>query len=137
MKRLIPSGRLLAPLMLAACAGAGTAHAHDAPATMPPVAADAMGLVKAAVVDMRNCSKAKYPPGTLPEVAQGTTFLSLLIGTDGAVLESQLERSSGHPQLDEAARAALSICHFTPAQQNGQPVQQWATVAYVWEPEAK
>ena len=135
MKRLIPSGRLLAPLMLAACAA--TAHAQDAPATTPPVAADAMGLVKAAVVDMRNCSKAKYPPGTLPEVAQGTTFLSLLIGTDGAVLESQLERSSGHPQLDEAARAALSICRFTPAQQNGQPVQQWATVAYVWEAEAR
>ena len=135
MKHLTLSGRLLAPLMLAACAG--TAQTHAAPASAPPVAADALGLVKAAVVDMRNCSKATYPPGTLPEVAQGTTFLALLIGTDGAVLESQLERSSGHPQLDEAARAALSICRFTPAQQNGQPVQQWATVAYVWEPETK
>jgi len=47
--------------------------------------------------------------------------LTFLIDVDGKVLESRVERSSGHRRLDEAARAGLGICKFKPATVDGRP----------------
>lgn len=97
------------------------------------VLANGAAAIRAFPVDVRHCARADYPAAAQAQGAQGTTYLGLLIGTDGLVQESRLERSSGHPQLDEAARAALSACRFAPALQDGAPVQQWTRASYVWQ----
>jgi TonB family protein len=42
-------------------------------------------------------------------------------------------KSSGYPAMDEAARAAISKCAFTPATVQGKPEQTWAPIMYVWK----
>ena len=98
-----------------------------------PVLVNGSAGVRAATLDLRHCARPEYPPAAQAQRAQGTTYLGLLIGTDGAVQETRLERSSGYPQLDEAARAALGACRFAPALQDGAPLQQWARTSYVWQ----
>ena len=98
-----------------------------------PVLADGSAGIRAVTLDVRHCARPDYPPAARAQGAQGTTYLGVLIGTDGVVLASRLERSSGYPQLDEAARAALSACRFAPAMRHGTPVQQWARSSYAWQ----
>ncbi len=98
-----------------------------------PVLVNGSAGVRAVTLDIRHCRRPDYPPAAQAQGAQGTTYLGLLIGTDGMVLEARLERSSGYPQLDEAARAALGACRFAPAWQDGAPVQQWARSSYAWQ----
>ena len=105
----------------------------DGSAGAPYVIADVYGLQGIASLDLRHCAPADYPAAAKAQGAQGTTQLALLIGTDGVVQASRLERSSGHPQLDEAARAALGACRFAPALQDGVPLQQWARTRYAWQ----
>ena len=38
-----------------------------------------------------------------------------------------------HLSLDEAARLAIARCQFIAATQQGQPVEQWVTIRYVWK----
>ena len=106
-------------------------HMQAAPAT--PVLVNGNAGVRIASLDLRHCAPADYPAAAKAQGAQGTTQLALLIGTDGVVQASRLERSSGYPQLDEAARAALGACRFAPALQDGVPLQQWARTRYAWQ----
>ena len=51
-------------------------------------------------------------------------LLRVLVGTDGYPLEVTVARSSGHRELDDAARVqVLKRWSFRPASGNGQPVQ--------------
>jgi protein TonB len=63
---------------------------------------------------------------------EGTVALRLLVGTDGKVIQSEIEKSSGFKRLDEAARAGLSKCLFRPATVDGKPVEAWTTIRYLW-----
>jgi protein TonB len=56
----------------------------------------------------------------------------MLIDLNGQVLESKIERSSGHRRLDEAARAGLSLCKFRPATVDGKPEKTWSRIEYEW-----
>jgi TonB family protein len=87
---------------------------------------------QAAVVDFTSCAKPVYPHAELSAGHQGTVQLAFLVGTDGAVLSSRVDRTSGYPDLDRAALDALSKCHFQPARKNGEPAQSWQPVQYVW-----
>jgi protein TonB len=86
-----------------------------------------------AVVDAKTCDKPSYPPAALRANETGTVRLSFLIDTDGKVLDSKVERSSGFRRLDEAARAGLSLCKFRPATLNGRPERTWGRIEYVWK----
>lgn len=86
----------------------------------------------AAVVDADACAKPRYPRASLRDEESGTVTLAFLIGTDGLVQDSRVERSSGHPRLDEAARQALALCRFRPATADGRPEASWARLKYVW-----
>jgi protein TonB len=86
-----------------------------------------------AVVDAKTCDKPSYPPASLRANETGTVRLSFLIDTDGKVLDSKIERSSGYRRLDEAARAGLSLCKFRPATLNGRPERTWGRIEYVWK----
>ena len=55
-----------------------------------------------------------------------------LVGTDGKVIDSRIERSSGHVALDDAAHLAIAKCSFKPATEQGVAVQSWSPVRYVW-----
>ena len=69
------------------------------------------------------------PPPAYPRMAKqrgltGTVLLQVLVGTDGRPLEVTVAQSSGHRDLDEAARAqVLKRWSFQPATQDGQAVQ--------------
>ena len=87
----------------------------------------------AAVVDANTCEKPSYPAAALRANEVGTVRLSFLIEADGRVLDSKVERSSGYRRLDEAARAALSLCKFRPATVDGRPERARARIDYVWK----
>jgi protein TonB len=86
-----------------------------------------------AVVDARACQKPEYPRKSIRNEEQGTVVLQFLIGIDGQVVDSRVEKSSGHRDLDSAARAALSLCKFKPGTVDGKPEQSWTRMTYVWK----
>lgn len=65
-----------------------------------------------------------YPKRALQRRLTGTVMLQVLVGIDGRPLEVAIARSSGHRELDEAARAqVLKRWSFQPATRDGQTVQ--------------
>jgi protein TonB len=87
---------------------------------------------KAATVSAAHCEKPDYPSVSRRMEEEGTVSLRFLVGVDGRVSQSEIEKSSGFPRLDQAARAALSKCRFQPATVDGQPEQAWASLKYRW-----
>lgn len=65
-----------------------------------------------------------YPRDALRMRAEGTVLLQVLVDSDGHPLDVQVQASSGHRALDEAARAhVLKRWRFRPAMQDGRAVQ--------------
>jgi protein TonB len=86
-----------------------------------------------AVVDFSTCNKPQYPRNAQRNEQEGTVVLQFLIGVDGHVADSRLEKSSGFRELDNAARSALSLCRFKPGLADGKPQESWTKVQYVWK----
>lgn len=86
----------------------------------------------AAVVDARACARPEYPRSALRNGDTGTVTLALLVGTDGRVADSRVEKTSGVRDLDRAAQAGLSLCRFQPGTVDGVPQQSWTRMDYVW-----
>lgn len=85
-----------------------------------------------AVFDSKTC-RADYPKASLMNEEQGTTSMSFLVGADGAVVESKLEKTSGYKGLDKAAMKSISACKFKPGTKDGAPAQTWTKVDYSWK----
>ncbi len=117
-----------APAQAAPVAPAAVAPAAPAPAPAPP----APPVRVAAVVNSANCDKPDYPSASRRLEEEGTVSLRFLVGADGKVIQSEVEKSSGFKRLDEAARAGLSKCAFKPATVDGKPEQGWASMKYTW-----
>ncbi|MFL6656450.1 MAG: energy transducer TonB [Massilia sp.] len=83
-------------------------------------------------IDFLSCAKPEYPADALKAARTGKVTLNFLIDVDGHVVETQVKRSSGHADLDEAAREGLSKCKFMVGTQAGVPIQDWTTIQYVW-----
>jgi protein TonB len=75
------------------------------------------------------CAKPEYPKASLMNEEQGVVSISLLVGTDGVVSESKVEKSSGSKGLDKAALKALSACKFKPASGKS----EWQNIEYAWK----
>ena len=58
--------------------------------------------------------------------------LGFLIAADGKVKSSKVEASSGHADLDQAARTAIEKCSFIAATKAGKPVESWLKMMYDW-----
>lgn len=114
-------------LGLAALCGAMYANASPEPAQVARMAAHTPALA-----DFRSCKKPVWPKEDLHAGHQGTVTLNYLVSADGTVVESQVFRSSGYRALDESAREGIAKCRFKPATINGQPVQEWMKMQYVW-----
>lgn len=95
-------------------------------------AAKAAPVRIAAVVDASACAKPDYPKNSLRNGDTGTVTLTLLVGIDGRVADSKVEKSSGFRELDRAAQQGLSLCKFKPGTLDGAPYQSWTKMQYVW-----
>ena len=100
-------------------------------ASAPAPKAVAGPAVTKPVFDLNTC-RPEYPRNSLRNEEQGTSRLQFLIGLDGKVADSKIEKSSGFRALDVAAKNALSQCTFKPGTVDGKPQQLWVTVDYVW-----
>ena len=98
------------------------------------VAADkAAGDKVAAIVEFNSCGKPKWPEGAIARSESGTVTLQFLVSADGKSKQSQVVKSSGHHDLDEAARTGIEKCTFKPATNAGKPVESTMRMMYVWE----
>jgi D-alanyl-D-alanine endopeptidase (penicillin-binding protein 7) len=93
---------------------------------------DAAEYTTRAMADFTSCKKPIWPREDLAAQHHGTVTLRFLINVDGTVADSGVKKSSGYPTLDEAARVGIAQCHFKPATKDGQPVQDWMQMQYVW-----
>jgi bla regulator protein BlaR1 len=84
------------------------------------------------IADFGSCAKPVYPPDAIKNRRTGTVTLGFLIEKDGTVAESKVVKSSGHTDLDEAARDGITLCKFLPAVENGKHVKEWMQMQYVW-----
>jgi protein TonB len=111
-----------------------TAVVREKPAEPPPAVTPAPEPVrtKATVEVGKSCRVPEYPQASKLLSESGTSVLRFLVDVDGRVLESQVESSSGYPRLDEAARTALSLCHFKAGTADGKPERSWTKLRYVW-----
>ncbi|MFD0726378.1 energy transducer TonB [Lysobacter brunescens] len=70
-----------------------------------------------------------YPPEALGRELEGTVMLKVLVDVDGSPLSVEIERSSGHRRLDDAARRqVLRKWKFKPAIKDGQAIQVYGIV---------
>lgn len=70
-----------------------------------------------------------YPPEALARALEGTVTLRVLVDVDGSPLSVEIERSSGHRKLDDAARRqVLRKWKFKPAIRDGQAIQVYGIV---------
>lgn len=96
-------------------------------------AVSVMAAETAPVMDNKSCDPPKYPKAALMNEETGTVTMGFLVGTDGKVMDSKVEKSSGSKSLDKAALTALSQCKFKPGTKDGKPDQVWAKVDFVWK----
>jgi protein TonB len=81
-----------------------------------------------------NCASSYYPPLAVRLNHEGSTTLAVQIGPDGSVKSTNVSASSGFPELDEAAQKCVEArWHFSPATQNGSPVESTKQYRIVWK----
>jgi protein TonB len=119
-----------APTPVNAIAAVSNTPQPVAPPSPMPVSSGP--VVTAAVISASSCEKPEYPSASKRLEEEGTVQLKFLVGADGKVIESAVEKSSGFRRLDEAARAGLSKCQFKPGTVDGKPQQTWASMKYTW-----
>lgn len=99
----------------------------------PASAAEPPAGTSRAVANLTACALPQWPKESLRKGESGAVTLKFLIGDDGKVLDTVVRKSSGFPALDEAARAGLQKCTFTPGRYEGKPIAQWMPIQYVWK----
>lgn len=86
----------------------------------------------AEVLSWELCPRPSYPRASLRNEETGVVTLSFTVAANGHLLGASVAKSSGFPNLDNAAYAALTHCRFRPASIDGLPVQSTMRVQYVW-----
>jgi TonB family protein len=83
-------------------------------------------------VQFASCKKPHYPAESHKAGNTGTVTLGFLVDSEGRAVDSRVDASSGHADLDTEAREAIARCQFRPATQGGKPVQAWMKMKYEW-----
>jgi bla regulator protein BlaR1 len=80
-----------------------------------------------------------YPKEARKEKLEGMTVVKSVIDEQGQVNDPIVEKSSGHPSLDQAAVDSVSTWKFKPATLNGEPVKvyYWLTINFKLDDEEK
>ncbi|WP_457443986.1 energy transducer TonB [Roseateles sp. P5_E4] len=79
-----------------------------------------------------SCPKPAYPPESLAAGRSGTGQIRVNMSAQARVLSSEVLVSSGTPELDEAARAVLPRCSYTPSFKDSNPVADTMVIEFVW-----
>ncbi|MFZ6712402.1 M56 family metallopeptidase [Undibacterium sp. TC9W] len=89
---------------------------------------------KRPVIDFAKC-RPMYPKESMEKKESGTVYMSVLVGADGDILNTKVDRSSGYRMLDSAVVAALRSCKekAIPGKINGEYAQIWTKVQFVWK----
>ncbi|HVT37123.1 MAG TPA: energy transducer TonB, partial [Nevskiaceae bacterium] len=109
------------------------ARAASTVASAAPAAAKEHGPASAAKVDWTSCSQPSYPSASLRRREEGTVMMAFHIDPSGHVTGQRIDKSSGSPRLDQAAVDAIVKCRFMPAQADGEAVDSWASLRFVWK----
>lgn len=80
-----------------------------------------------------NNPKPPYPLAARRRGDEGTVLVRVQVTAEGLAARVGLEKSSGHPSLDESALAAVKTWRFEPARQGGKPVEAPYTVPVVFK----
>jgi protein TonB len=75
--------------------------------------------------EVRRALQRFYPPLLRDAGVGGTVVLWFFINEQGEVVRTQVNQSSGHAQLDEAASRVAEMIEFTPAQNRDRNVPVW------------
>lgn len=74
-----------------------------------------------------------YPAVSKELGEEGKVLIDALVGADGSVVQTRLNRTSGSHRLDAAAASgAGQICHFAPGTVDGKPSPMWVTIPFVF-----
>lgn len=88
------------------------------------------------ITNMREVTDAltrEYPAMLRDAGIGGTVTVYFFIDETGKVGETQINQSSGHAQLDEAALAVADIMQFTPAQNRDTNVAVWVSFPILFQ----
>jgi len=96
----------------------------------PPMAAAVAAHVTAAVPQGDLCRAPKYPARAQRMGHEGRVVLRVHVGADGRPLAVEVEESSGHSLLDEAAVAAVREWTFEPAREGDRAVESLVHVPF-------
>ena len=76
----------------------------------------------------RETPRPHYPESARREGKEGRVLLRVLIDEEGRTKAVEVNASSGHELLDQAATEAIKKWRFVPARAGGKPVETWVKV---------
>ena len=76
----------------------------------------------------RETPQPHYPDSARREGKEGRVLLRVLVDEEGRSKVIEVNTSSGHDMLDQAATEALKKWRFVPARASGKPVETWVKV---------
>ena len=74
----------------------------------------------------------RYPMEARRAGEQGTVMLRVLVNREGTAVQVELDKSSGSPHLDAAARETVKAWRFTPARRGAEAIESWVVVPVVF-----
>ena len=99
----------------------------------PPAPAPAPKIIRASAVQYLEPIVLQYPRLSQRNGETGRVLIRVYIDETGLAKNAQVNRSSGHPRLDDAALAAVQKARFKPYTENGVAVAGWAVIPLDFE----
>lgn len=125
------------PFSLVTPAPLVTPQPTPAPATPVPTATPGSEVyAPQIVVDARFSSRVEpqYPEIAREQNIGGEAIVLVTVGPKGNVISQRLEKSAGHPMLDQAALSAASRSSFLPPRIDGKPATETYRIYYEFTP---
>ncbi len=111
-----------------------TTPAPAAVAEAAPPPPPAPRLLPDSAVQYLQAPEVVYPRLSMRNAETGLVIVRAYIGAGGGAPHSvQIEKSSAHARLDQAALAAVQKARFKPYAEKGQPVEGWALIPIRFE----
>lgn len=104
-----------------------------APVAEPAPAAPAPKLIPSSSVQYLVAPPLEYPRASRRMRESGKVMVRVYIDAEGLPQRVQIDRSSGHARLDEAALDAVRKARFRPYTENGRPTPGWAYIPLTFD----
>ncbi len=120
-----PQPESAAPLPIAPSAPAPAPPAPPVTAAAPPIERPTLALSGPKNVSHVDCNLAKpdYPDISKRRGENGTAIVGFVVGLTGRIEDVHLQKSTGHPRLDEAALDAIHTSACQPYKENGTAIR--------------